>query len=61
MKHLQVAGKSYWQHMKFALIASFWLFVAGISSLIHAFFPEILKFHAKRIVERLYFLSRRIK
>jgi hypothetical protein len=35
-KHLKEAGKSYWEHFKFAFIAGFILIYAGITSIIHA-------------------------
>jgi len=52
-KHLKEAGKSYWEHFKFAFIAGFILIYAGITSIIHAIFPCFFQFTSLKIVKYL--------
>ena len=52
-KHLNEAGKSYFDHFKFALIAGLILIYAGITSIIHAFIPSIFPFTSQKIVKKL--------
>lgn len=52
-KHLNEAGKSYFEHFKFALVAGFILIYAGIASIIHAFIPTLFPFTSQKIVKKL--------
>ena len=52
-KHLNEAGKSYFEHFKFALIAGFILMYAGITSIIHALIPSLFPFTSQKIVKKL--------
>ena len=52
-KHLNEAGKSYFEHFKFAFIAGFILIYAGITSIIHAFIPSLFPFTSQKIVKKL--------
>ena len=52
-KHLMEAGKSYWEHFKFAFIAGFILIYAGITSIVHAIFPCFFQFTSLKIVKYL--------
>ena len=52
-KHLKEAGKSYWEHFKFAFIAGFILIYAGITSIIHAIFPCFFQFTSLKIEKYL--------
>jgi len=52
-KHLKEAGKSYWEHFKFAFIARFILIYAGITSIVHAIFPCFFQFTSLKIVKYL--------
>lgn len=52
-KHLKEAGKSYWEHFKFAFIAGFILIYAGITSIVHAIFPCLFQFTSLKIVKYL--------
>ena len=52
-RHLEITGKSYRQHGAFAFRAGLWLFWAGITSIIHAIFPDVFPFTSEKIVMRL--------
>ena len=52
-KHLNEAGKSYFEHFKFAFIAGFILIYAGITSIIHALIPSLFPFTSQKIVKKL--------
>ena len=52
-KHLNEAGKNYFEHFKFALIAGFILMYAGITSIIHALVPSLFPFTSQKIVKKL--------
>ena len=52
-KHLNEAGKSYFEHFKFAFIAGFILMYAGITSMIHALIPSLFPFTSQKIVKKL--------
>jgi hypothetical protein len=52
-KHLKEAGKSYWEHFKFAFIVGFILIYAGITSIVHAIFPCFFQFTSLKIVKYL--------
>jgi len=52
-KHLKEAGKSYWEHFKFAFIAGFILIYAGITSIINAIFPCFFQFTSLKIAKYL--------
>ena len=49
-EHLEIAQKSYWGHLWFALRAGFQLIYAGVISIIHGVCPFIFKFGASKIV-----------
>ena len=53
-KHLTDSGCTYVEHLKFALYASALLFIAAVTSLIHAFIPSLFKGNAAYIVIKLY-------
>ena len=52
-KHLNEAGKSYFEHFKFAFIAGFIMIYAGITSIIHALIPSLFPFTSQKIVKKL--------
>lgn len=52
--HLEDSNASYFEHLKFAIYAAMFLFVAAAASLIHAFFPFLFKGTSAYIVIKLY-------
>jgi len=52
-KHLNEAGKSYFEHFKFAFIAGFILMYAGITSIINALMPSLFPFTSQKTVKKL--------
>ena len=52
--HPASVGESYLEHMGFALRFAFWLSVAAVAALVHAFVPAACEKTASRIVARLY-------
>ncbi|MEK9771730.1 MAG: DUF6356 family protein [Nitrosomonadales bacterium] len=53
-KHLKEANKSYSEHFWFALKAGILLFLASITSILHAFIPSLFPFVSLKIVQKLY-------
>ena len=53
-EHLQNSRMNYWYHCRHSLHNGWRCLVVAVSSLIHAFFPNILKQHAARQVVRIY-------
>lgn len=53
LDHPATVNESYFGHMAFALTFAFWLTVAGIAALIHAFIPALCETTASRILGRL--------
>jgi uncharacterized membrane protein HdeD (DUF308 family) len=49
--HLDEAGESYWQHLRFALLVGALLVGAGISCLIHAFAPGLCRRSGSGVVK----------
>lgn len=49
-EHLEIAQKSYWQHLLFATKAGFVLIYAGIISIIHGICPLLFPFRSAQIV-----------
>lgn len=54
INHLEEVQMTYIHHCRHGLYYGFKLFVLSISSIIHAFFPMILKFHAAKGVIDIY-------
>ena len=40
-KHPGTVGETYWQHMRYGLGLSYFLFRASLHALIHAFLPDL--------------------
>ena len=53
LDHPATVDETYFGHMKFALTFAFWLTIAGIAALIHAFIPALCETTASRILGRL--------
>lgn len=54
INHPASVGEGYFEHMGFALRFAFWLLVAALAALVHAFVPAACEKTASRIVARLY-------
>lgn len=52
--HPATVNETFLQHMKFALSFSFWLGVASLAALVHAFIPVLCEATASRILKRLH-------
>jgi hypothetical protein len=52
--HPRTVDETYFEHMRFALTFAFWLTVAGLAALVHAFVPALCESTASRIVRRLH-------
>jgi len=53
LDHPATVNESYFQHMRFALGFAFWLSLAGMAALVHAFVPALFETTASRILKRL--------
>ncbi|MCG3269446.1 DUF6356 family protein [Yoonia sp. I 8.24] len=53
LDHPDTVNETYFTHMRFALSFGFWLAVAAIAALLHAFIPAVCETTASRIVKRL--------
>lgn len=52
-EHLKYVRESYWVHGRFAVKWGFYLIWLGIASILHGFFPFLLKFQAPKGILRL--------
>ena len=53
-QHLKNSKKNYWAHLIHSLCNAWNLTIVVLSSIIHAFFPMILRQHAARGVVKVY-------
>lgn len=53
LAHPATVEETYFQHMRFALGFAFWLIVAGLAALAHAFVPAVCETTASRILGKL--------
>ncbi len=53
LDHPATVNETYFQHMRFALTFAFWLTMAGLAALVHAFIPAACETTASRILRRL--------
>jgi hypothetical protein len=53
-EHLKNSRMSYFKHMTHSLYNGWRSFIIVLSSIVHAFFPSILKQHAARGIVRIY-------
>ena len=53
LDHPATVNETYFQHMRFALTFAFWLTLAGLAALVHAFIPAACETTASRILRRL--------
>ena len=51
--HPATVDETYFQHMRFALGFAFWLTVAGLAALVHAFIPAACETTAGGILRKL--------
>jgi hypothetical protein len=54
LDHPHSVDETYLEHMRFALTFAFWLIVAGLAALAHAFIPAVCETTASRILRRLH-------
>tara|TARA_R110002051_G_scaffold1008_12_gene5057 strand:- start:13758 stop:13997 length:240 start_codon:yes stop_codon:yes gene_type:complete len=52
--HPATVNETFLQHMRFAFGFSFWLGVASLAALVHAFIPALCETTASRILNRLH-------
>ena len=52
--HPASVNETFFQHMRFAFGFSFWLGVASLAALVHAFIPGLCQTTASRILKRLH-------
>lgn len=52
--HPAAVNETFLQHMRFAFGFSFWLGVASLAALVHAFIPALCQTTASRILKRLH-------
>lgn len=52
--HPASVDETFLQHMRFAFGFSFWLGVASMAALVHAFIPALCETTASRILKRLH-------
>ena len=53
LRHLRKANETYFHHCKFALALGGKCFFAGLTAVIHAFFPEFFEHSTSKIVSEL--------
>ena len=53
LDHPATVNETYFEHMRFALTFAFWLTMAGLAALVHAFIPAACETTASRILRRL--------
>ena len=53
LDHPETVNETYFTHMRFALWFGFWLAVAAVAALLHAFIPAVCETTASRILKRL--------
>ncbi|MEJ8562832.1 DUF6356 family protein [Yoonia sp. GPGPB17] len=54
LDHPATVDETYFQHMRFAFGFAFWLGVAALAALVHAFIPALCETTASRILKRLH-------
>lgn len=54
LDHPASVDESFWQHFRFALTFSFWLFCAAFAALVHALIPCMFEKTGSNIIRRLY-------
>lgn len=54
LDHPAAVNETYFQHMRFAFGFAFWLGVAAVAALVHAFIPTLCETTASRILKRLH-------
>jgi hypothetical protein len=54
LDHPASVDETYFEHMRFALRFAFWLTLAGMAALVHAFIPAACEKTASNITRRLY-------
>ena len=54
LAHPATVNESYFGHMRFAFVFAFWLGVAALAALVHAFVPALCETTASRILKRLH-------
>jgi hypothetical protein len=54
LDHPHSVDETYLEHMRFALTFAFWLIVAGLAALAHAFVPAVCETTASGILRRLH-------
>ncbi|WP_322890322.1 MULTISPECIES: DUF6356 family protein [unclassified Yoonia] len=54
LDHPASVNETYFGHMRFALGFAFWLGVAALAALVHAFIPALCETTASRILKRLH-------
>ena len=52
--HLKTAGKSYFAHTKFAIVAGLDLILTGIISIIHGIVPTLFPFYAEKKIDEYH-------
>jgi|TARA_B110000483_G_C18057205_1_gene488889 hypothetical protein len=52
--HLKEAGKTYYEHTKFAVVAGLDLILTGIISIIHGFVPTLFPFYAEKKIDEYH-------
>lgn len=57
-EHLAQANKTYFEHFKFSFYAGWMLLWAGVTSIIHAFLPNVFPFVSRKIIATLLEKSR---
>lgn len=54
LDHPASVNETYFGHMRFALGFAFWLGIAALAALVHAFIPALCETTASRILKRLH-------
>tara|TARA_B100000886_G_scaffold333564_1_gene287775 strand:- start:3409 stop:3657 length:249 start_codon:yes stop_codon:yes gene_type:complete len=52
--HLKEAGKGYFAHTKFAILAGLDLILTGIISIIHGIIPTLFPFYAEKKIDKYH-------
>ena len=54
LDHPDSVNETFWQHFRFAMGFSFWLFCAAMAALVHALVPVLFETTASTILKRLH-------
>ena len=54
LDHPASVDETFWEHFRFALTFSFWLFVAAGAAFVHAIIPALCKTTGSDIIKRLH-------